>query len=113
MPASIDFRDSPTSTGQSPRGELLESAQELKIVRLRLAEAEARVDDNALPRNPGCEATLRPLDEKCLDLVHDVERTAAPAAWWRLALHVHEAHRTAAGEQRLERPWRPAAHARR
>jgi hypothetical protein len=72
-------------------------------VRLRLAEAEARIDDDALPANPASsQACARALQE-CLDLLHDVDVVRGLLHGARFALHVHEAHGAAALECGLER----------
>ncbi len=42
--------------------------------------------------------------QECLDLAHDVAITRRPLHGARLALHVHETHRTLGGGRRLQRP---------
>ena len=46
----MDLRDSPTSNRHAEVGEPAEAAEQREIVRERLAEAEARIDREPLPR---------------------------------------------------------------
>ena len=100
---SVDLRDQPASTGRPSAANPVEAAQQLEIVRHGLAEAEARVDDDALARDA---ARLRRRDA----LARGTRRPRRPrrrSSGSRcivrgLALHVHEAH----GGSRRPRPPR-------
>ena len=69
----------------------VQAAQQLEVVLERLAEADARVDDDALLAHALADRELDALLEEGADVVDDVVVAGVVLHGARLAEHVHEA----------------------
>ena len=90
------------------RGETLavQVAQQFKIVRQRLAEADPGVDRDPLARDAGTLAGKGPRSEKRADLAHNVPVARIILHVGRAALHVHHTNGGCRAGHSLERAWK-------
>ena len=79
------------TTGQPDRRDPVQAAQELEVVLERLAEADARVDHDALLAHALADRELDALLEEGADVVDDVVVARVVLHRARLAEHVHQA----------------------
>ena len=111
---SVLFRESPTSTGRPSAVEHVEPANELEVLRRRLAEAEAGVEADVLLGDALRDREREPLLEERGDLRRDVVVARVGLHRPRLALHVHQADVRARRRRRRRRgPGRRGARSRR
>ena len=100
-----DFRDAPTTNGApacaATRGK---GAQQREVVRERLAEADAGVDEDPVTGDAGRDRGVDPRTEILADLAHDVRVDRVVLHRPRRALHVHR-HETGSvlGDRRQHR----------
>ena len=107
------MRETPEQQRAEPR-EARQRAQQREVVRERLAEADARVERDALARNAGRHGRLGALGQEALDLGDDVVVARIVLHRARLAEHVHQAQVGArAGDDRGHARDRRAAPSRR
>ena len=90
LPSEL-LRETPDEQRPSDRRELVEPADELEVVRNRLAEADPRVEADELLRHARGDRERKPLLEKALHVRHHVVVRGVDLHRARLALHVHEA----------------------
>ena len=79
------------TTGKPDRRDPVQAAQELEVVLERLAEADARVDHDALLAHALADRELDALLEEGADVVDDVVVAGVVLHGARLAEHVHQA----------------------
>ena len=84
------FRDTPTRTGE-PRATIsAKPVQEFQVVRRRLAEADARVQHDALAGHAGGLGAGPPFDQEPPDLAQEIVVARGVLHGSRSAAHVHE-----------------------
>ena len=99
---TIDLRDKPTIIGHSA-AQFPQVPQQLQIVLQGLPEPEARIDRDAIGRDARGPADFNALEQKRLDLVHDVVIVGSQLHGAGVALHVHHAQGAAARGCSLQR----------
>ena len=80
----------PRQHGHAQLGETLELREQLQVVRGVLAEAEARIDDDALLRNAGHFGGEDALGQETVHLAHHIVVLRCGLHRTRFALHVHQ-----------------------
>ena len=86
-----DLRDVPITTGKPSVDDPVQAAQQLEVVLERLAEADARVDHDALLAHALADGERDALLEEGADVVDDVVVAGVVLHRPRLAQHVHQA----------------------
>lgn len=69
-------------------------------------EPESGIDEDALPRDPMCLSSMRPLTKETDHLRHDITVRGVLLHGPRIALHVHENDRCAVSGDHLRHPAR-------
>ena len=107
QPADHPFPGQADQQRHAEGGELVERAQQRKIVLERLAEAESRIDDDALLLDAGHLAGEDALGEKAAHVGHDIAVVRVVLHRARLAEHVHQADRDLQRRNGIERTLAP------
>ena len=84
------MRESPINTGRPSATSDVESPNELEVLGSRLAEADPRIEADALLRDPGCDGESQALFEECRHFRDDVVIARVSLHRARLTLHVHQ-----------------------